>query len=358
MDKLRVHGAEVSYFTGKLEGYLRYKEIPYELVVPDMRVLARETGAAQIPAIELADGRWLTDTTPILHWLETQHPKPEVIPADPLQGFFSKLVEDYADEWMWRPAMHYRWSYKPDSILLRRRIAEELGGGVPLPGWLKRFFIYRRQLGWYVKGDAVTRKTRAHVESVYLKTLAHLQVIFERRPFMLGRIPTLADFGFFASMWRHFALDPTASAIMRRRAPAVSEWTARLWNARASGTQGSLVPGIPEDWSPLLNEIGSAYLPYLCENAEAWKRKQKRFDAEIQGVPYRRIPMSRYRVWCLERLRANFQGLPSSESNRAQAILEAHGCWEPLWRVAETASGIDPENRAPFARSIRVHYSE
>ena len=26
---LRVSGSEISYFTGKLEGYLRYKEIPY-----------------------------------------------------------------------------------------------------------------------------------------------------------------------------------------------------------------------------------------------------------------------------------------------------------------------------------------
>jgi hypothetical protein len=31
-----------------------------------------------------------------------------VIPLDPLVAFVSRLVEDYADEWMWRPAMHYR----------------------------------------------------------------------------------------------------------------------------------------------------------------------------------------------------------------------------------------------------------
>jgi hypothetical protein len=29
---LRVYGSEISYFTGKLEGYLRYKEIPYERI--------------------------------------------------------------------------------------------------------------------------------------------------------------------------------------------------------------------------------------------------------------------------------------------------------------------------------------
>ena len=27
----------------------------------------------------------------------------------------SRLLEDYADEWLWRPAMHYRWSYEADA---------------------------------------------------------------------------------------------------------------------------------------------------------------------------------------------------------------------------------------------------
>jgi len=34
------------------------------------------------------------------------------------------LVEDYADEWLWRPALHYRWSYATDKHALSRRFAE------------------------------------------------------------------------------------------------------------------------------------------------------------------------------------------------------------------------------------------
>ena len=134
------------------------------------------------------------------------------------------------------------------------------------------------------------------------------------------------------------------------------EWLARLWNARASNTSTTLVDGIPESWSPLLREIGGLYLPYLCANAEAWQRRDKRFDASIEGVRYRRIPLSRYRVWCLERLRAHFEALPEAPAARARALLESHGCWEPLWRVKDPASGVDPENRAPFAPGVKVHY--
>jgi glutathione S-transferase len=346
---LRVHGAEVSYFTGKLEGYLRYKQIPYERVAGSFAELQRHTGTSQIPAVELPDGRWLTDTTPIIDWLESEHPEPRVIPADPLQACFSRLVEDYADEWLWRPAMHYRWYYRADALLLSRKIADELATDVPLPAALKRLLIRTRQRRLFTRGDGVTRHTRAHVESIYHRTLLQLQAMLAQRPFLLGGVPTLADFGLFGSMFRHFGMDPTASTLMRETAPEVYEWVARTWNARASRSGGELGSGIPSDWGPLLDEIGSAYLPHLCANAEAWKQRRRRFDVEIQGVRYRRLRTARYRVWCLEQLRAHYAALPERAGEEARALLEQHGCWEPLWRVADPESGIDPERRAPFA---------
>ena len=355
---LRVHGASVSYYTGKLEGYLRYKEIPYERVSlgpAAMRRLRKQTGTSQMPALELPDGRFLTDTTPIIDWLEARHPEPPVIPRDPLQAFASRVVEDYAEEWLWRPAMHYRWSYHSDALHLSRRIVDELLGELPVPAFLKRMAIRRRQHGGYVRGDGVSRETWDHVEGIYLKALAQLEAVFELRPFLLGDLPTLADFGFFASMFRHFAQDPTASELMRDRAPGVFEWQARLWNARGSRLRGEQLEGIPPDWSPILNEVGSAYLPFLNANALAWQAGQRRFDAQIQDVHYRNMPVSQYRVWCLEQLRAHFEALVEPARAAARSLLEQHACWEPLQSVAELASGYDPDGRVPF-RGQRVHY--
>jgi glutathione S-transferase len=354
---LRVYGSAISYFTGKLEAYLRYKEIPYERIAMTPLVRAkvgRRTGTAQMPAVELPDGRWMTDTTPMIAWLETQHPEPAVIPRDPLQGFVSRLVEDYADEWLWRPALHYRWSHRGDALLLSRRIVDEMMARVPVPGAMKRWYIRQRQLRRYVRGDGITAATRAHVESVYLRSLDHLEAIFAARPFLLGARPTLADFGFFASMFRHFGLDPTPAAILLERAPGTFEWLARLWNARGSRTNGALAAGVPGDWSPILRDIGDAYLPHLCANAEAWKAGRTRFDVTIQGTPYRGLLVSRYRVWCLEQLRRHFASLADDARSDAQQLLEAHGCWEPLWRVEALASGYDAAGEAPFARGLAV----
>lgn len=355
---LRVHGAAVSYYTGKLEGYLRYKEIPYERVAlgpSGMRRLRERTGAAQMPALELPDGRFLTDTTPTIAWLEARHPDPPVIPRDPLQGFVSRLVEDYAEEWLWRPAMHYRWSYRTDRLHLSRRIVDELMGEIPLPGFVKRALIRRRQRGGYVQRDGVSRETWDHVEGIYLRSLEQLEAIFRTRAYLLGDLPTLADFGFFAPMFRHFSQDPTPSELMRERAPAVFEWQARLWNARASRLRGSLLPGIPADWSPILREIGSAYLPFLNDNALAWQAGKRRFDARVQGVHYRRMPVSQYRVWCLEQLRGHFEALPDAPAAAARALLEAHGCLGPLYAVGSLDSRYDPDGRVPF-QGRKVHY--
>jgi glutathione S-transferase len=264
------------------------------------------------------------------------------------------LLEDYADEWLWRPAMHYRWSHRADAALLSHAIASEILADVPAPAWLKRLIIRRRQFGRFVRGDAVTPRTREHVEGIYLRTLAALEAIFTTRPFLLGDAPTLADFGFFGPMFRHFGCDPTASAIMRDRAPGVYAWVARVWNARPAPDAPRLLPGVPADWTPLLQDVGAAFLPYLAANAEAWNARRPRFEVVVQGTRYERVPTSRYRVWCLEQLRRHYEALAAPDQSAARGILERHGCWEPLWRVRECHSGHDADGRAPFVRGLTV----
>ena len=346
---MKVYGPEVSYFTGKLEAVLRFKELPYERIPRDPGRLERATGAAQVPGVQLADGRWITDTTPIIAWLDERYPDPAVIPKAPAVAFFSRLLEDYADEWLWRPAMHYRWDYALDAHHLSRVLADELGAGSSLPRFLLRYIIRNRQRALFTKGDGVTPATWHHVEKTYLDSLAQLGAILDTRPYLLGTRPSLADFGFFGPMFRHFGHDPTGSSIMRETAPAVYEWVARVWNARASVTGGELLDHVPDDWDPILASIGSAYLPYLCANAEAWKAGRGHFDVDVEGAPYRRIRTARYRVYCLEQLRRHFEALPEPAREETRKRLEALRCWEPLWRVEVRGSGIDPERRAPFS---------
>ncbi|MEH6567449.1 MAG: glutathione S-transferase family protein [Halioglobus sp.] len=346
-----LYGSSISYFTGKLENYFRIKGLPYELRALTSKrhaSIMEKVGSTQMPALELADGRWMSDSTPIIQWFEEQYPATGVIPIDPLQRFFSLLLEDYADEWLWRPAMHFRWFYDRGARFASTQLAEELMSEMPLPGFIKRRMLIYRQRNGYTRGDGITPNQVPGVEAIYFRTLDQLEAIFQKRPFLLGENPSLADIGFSGPFFRHFALDPVPAELMRQRAPAVYEWTARLWNAKLEEGVGTQLEGIPADWGPILDEIGSNYLPYLCGNIEALIAGQKKFDVEVDGVQYTQARWSKYRVWCLKQIRARFEALDTANQEQAKALLEKHGCWEPMWRHADLPIDENVCKQLPF----------
>ena len=355
-----VYGAKISYFTGKFEAYLRYREIPYEYRPLDARlyrsVVPKRLGATQYPTVELDDGRWMSDTTPMIAWLEQTQPGTAVIPDDPVQRFVSLLVEDYADEWLWRPAMQYRWLNGPDRRLAGTRLAEEIVRIPGVPMGRRRRWVSKRQTKLFVRRDGVVDdRTRAHAEGSYLKLLGWLEPIFSERPFMLGDRPTIADFGLMGPFWRHFVHDPTPARLMQERAPATYEWAARTWNARASRIGSEpIADGIPDDWGPILHEVGETHLEALATNALAYTAGAETHDLTVQGTTYRRIPTSAYRPWCLRELQGAYGSLEPRGAERVRELLERHGCWEPLWRVTEFACDHDPDGTAPFCRATRM----
>ncbi|MEM1113316.1 MAG: glutathione S-transferase family protein [Pseudomonadota bacterium] len=358
LQPITVYGSDISYFTGKLENYFRVRGIDYELrsmqFPADEKRFKQALGLSQMPTVQLGDGRWLTDTTKIIEWFEQAYPDGGLLPSDPLQAFVCLLIEDWADEWWWRPAMHYRWHYAEGAYLQSRHLADELLGGLHLPGLLKRWLLRRRQRDGYTRGDGIGAATVPGVEAMYDHLLQQLQAIFSARAFVLGESPSLADIGLSGPFFRHFALDPVPLQILRHRAPAVLEWVARLWNARPGADGPRWLSGIPEDLGPLLDEIGQGYLPYLCANAEAVAAGKKRFDVTVGGVSYVGARYSRYRVWCLQALRDHFHALPGSAQDEVQALLVDHGCWEALWRNGELPLQPGQEQGLPFRANYKM----
>lgn len=353
-----LYGSNISYFTGKLENYFRLKNIDYTLHAmkfpSDARRIERDLGVFQMPVLQLPDGRWMTDTTKIIQWFENEQPTPALLPSNPVLAFLCYLLEDYADEWLWRPAMHYRWYYDEGAHFASRHLADEHLGSIPVPGALKRAFMRYRQRSGYTRGDGIHAGAVAGVEAIFLRLLEQLETIFAERPFLLGDRPTLADIGFSGPFFRHFALDPVPLEIIRQRAPAVLEWVARLWNTRAAECPGSEPATVPADLGPLLDAIGSDYLPYLNANVDAVTGQRKRFDAEIGGVAYRGARYSRYRVWCLAELRRQFEALPEAARAEVEALLQGHGCWEPLWQQATLPLLPGQEEELPFRASTKM----
>lgn len=354
---MRVYGSKISYYTGKLEAYLRYKGLEYERLPSTIhqREIRKHVGAMQMPVVERDDGRWMSDSTPILLQLETEHPRPAILPANEAVRFIGLLLEDYADEWLWRAAMHYRWSYSRDRELLSSIIVDELMPHIPLPRFAKRRIIQLRQRIGFVIRDGVRKQTGEHVEAGYFAALDNMTRMLETRSYLLGDAPSIADFGFMAPMLRHFGQDPTPAEVMRERAPAVYAWVARVWNAKPPASGPCFVETIPKDTAPMLKEVSETHLHQLAVNAEAFGRGARRFQMRVQGCEYVKLPVSRYRVACLERLRAAHAALTESDRAVVQALLpypEAGILWDPAF---QTRSGYDEEGEAPFNRAINVY---
>lgn len=352
----KVYGSRVSYYTGKLEAYLRYKRIAYEpLPTPygEAKMLREKVGAVQMPIVERDDGRWMSDTTPILLEIEREQPQPSILPADPAVGFIAALIEDYGDEWLWRPAMHYRWSYRRDRRFISDLLAEEVGGFMKLPHWFKRWRIAQRQFTNFVVKDCVNEVTRAHADQTYLNALDAMSAMLEHRPFLFGNAPSLADYGMMGPMFRHFGQDPTPADIMRARAPLVFEWVARMWRAAPVATP-QFVSEVPQDASALLREACETHLVQLAANAEGVARGDAHFAANIQGCRYEKLPVSRYRLWCLEQLRTGFAALGDEAKSAVRALLPYAGA-DILWAGEIPASGFNADNHLPYGKAINVY---
>ncbi len=328
MTQLRVHGLEVSYFTGKLEAYLRAKGLPYELVEMDTRSFKRcasITGVAQMPQLELADGRWLTDSTQIIAHFESAAAEVAIYPDEPALCFIADLLEDFGDEWLWRPAMYYRWSFEPDASLVSDRLARSMLRDLPLPVLLRRWLIRSRQRRHFLQGDGVTRANASAIEAIYVDVLDAMQSALSSRPFLMGERPTQADFGFFGSMFRHFASDPTPAAVMQMRSPKVLQWVHRLWNLTPDQFVDQSMPAtLAGGLDRLLCLACEDYLPYLEANEKAFEAGALQVSWQSRNVEFS-TAVNPYRVWCLQQLRSQFQSMDGAARAQVEVWLPSFG---------------------------------
>jgi hypothetical protein len=136
---------DVSYFSGKVEMNMRYKELKFDRLEPTLAELHNNigpiTGYVQVPIVRdkrkhiEESRRWLIDSTFILRHLENDRMISNesllVLPKCPVQRFFQYLLEDFADEYCWRPAMHYRWAGAHDRLVMGDRFTFEFARECP-----------------------------------------------------------------------------------------------------------------------------------------------------------------------------------------------------------------------------------
>ena len=250
--------------------------------------------------------------------------------------------------------MHYRWSFL-DREHASGHLVDEMFAGARLPRDDLRAVMVERQLGRIRHPRRRDRRTRGHVESTAMAAYDQLEAILEERPFLLGERRTIADFGFVGPMLRHFAQDPTPAELMRRRAPRLFTWVARMWEASPDPADAALIPSIDAPLSALIREACETHMIQLRDNAKGFSAGDSHFETTIQGCQYTALPVSRYRVWCLEELRREWSVLDAAarETTRSHLTDEATSLLSDPEPIAR--SDYDADREAPFNRAINVY---
>lgn len=226
---------------------------------------------------------------------------------------------------------------------------------VPLPFFLRRQFVLRRQQGVYLRKDGVTPATRAAIEQLYAATLDAMEFALQHHPFVMGERPTEADFGLFGSMFRHF-FDPTPAKIMRERAPRTLAWVTRLWALTPASFAGAApVVSVPSTLAPLLRLAVTSHLPAMKAHADAVAAGApvacfRDFGAEFT------VPSSLYRACVLNELRRAFQDLEPGQRDAVTALLADEGATAIL-AAPQSAGKFRAPHAADHCAAIRQDFS-
>jgi len=330
---LTLAGSPGSPYTRKMLAVLRYRRIPYRLLVgQEHRARMPPAKVPLLPTFYLPDAQGqlvaVTDSTPLIRRLESEPPGRAVIPESAALAWLDALIEDYADEWLTKAMFHYRWTYAPDiakaSAVLPNWFGDPLDDSA-LAAMGQTFADRQIARLRYVGSHAVTAPT---IEQSYLRLLDILERHFAVHRFVLGARPGAGDFGLYGQLTQLVAFDPTPMAIASQRAPRVVAWVHAmedLSGCEPAATDWCAPDELPSTTRELLMEIGRVHVPLLLANADALARGDERVRAVIDGRPWEQQPFP-YQGKCLAWLRRDHAALSEADRALVARALAGTGC--------------------------------
>jgi glutathione S-transferase len=331
---LKLRGAPGSPYTRKMCAVLRYRHIPYRLIIQ----YSREDRDLPEPKVHLLPTFFLpgdggqevavVDSTPLIRRFEREFAGRSIVPPDPVAAFLDLLLEDYADEWLTKAMFHYRWAYAADT---------EKAAAI-LPRWSRidapeervaalSKMVADRQIErlWVVGSNATTGPV---IEASYRRFLELFDAHLTQRPFLMGHRPGASDFGMYGQLTQLALFDPTPTAVTLQAAPRVYAWVMvmdDLSGLEPSDADWITGDAVPETLRALLGEVGRVYAPFLLANAAALRTGAARVECTIDGKPWVQQPFP-YQGKCLQWLRAAHAVLSTADRQAVDRVLAGTGC--------------------------------
>ncbi|MEE2742937.1 MAG: glutathione S-transferase C-terminal domain-containing protein, partial [Bdellovibrionota bacterium] len=323
-----------SPYSVKVRSYFRYKELDHVWIIRSFEGRSEFNRYAKIPIVPLVvtpDDIPLQDSTPLMEKLEKSSSGPKIIPDDSTLAFLSRMIEEYADEWVNKPLFHYRWNYKKDEInaskIISTYMTPQILQGIPLLGQfivkIISLFVAKRQISrrFWLGTFPVNAPI---VESSFIRILDILDSHLETRPYILGKKPSMADFGLWGQIY-NLHLDPTPHSIIIKR-KNVLNWVKRMLSPKEEGDFETLEQLIPT-LKPILEEVADIYFPWAKANFLAITEKKEKFDVQLKGQTFEQKPI-KYQAKTFKILQDIYKEY--NKNKDLNDILEKTGCLKYL----------------------------
>lgn len=223
-DKYVLWGASWSLYTAKVRPYLIKKGIEYVELNPSHphynEKIVPQVGEFTVPVLETPNGEIIADSTEIMEFLEPSYSHLPMLPEDNTLAALAHLIHSYGSEGLTKPAMYYRWNTTFENRLFaRNEFNRSLGSAEETDNFAVAMRAFLPILGIGLDHD-VDVVVEASTDRLYDTLNAH----FLEYPYILGGVPSLADYGMMGALYAHHGRDVSSSNAMKLRAPALYRW--------------------------------------------------------------------------------------------------------------------------------------
>jgi len=214
MADLILHHYPTSPFAEKVRLILGYKKLPWKsvmipMIMPKPDVVALTGGYRKTPMLQIGADIYC-DTALICDVLEHLQPEPSLYP-EPSKGMGRTLAQ-WADTTLFWTAMAY--NFQPAGMA-------QVFAGAP-PEAAKAFADDRQAMR-----SGMPRMPAADATAAYKSYLRRMSDMLDESPFLLGALPSIADFAAYHPLWFTRTRTPAMAGVLNAT-PAVLQWMNRM----------------------------------------------------------------------------------------------------------------------------------
>ena len=362
MGNVTLYAAPMSLWSGKARAYLRKHKIPFTEIMPGhpsyKEKIFPKTKRGIVPVVELSDGAVIQDTVDIIdHFEHSNQAQFSVYPDQPKQRLVALMLDMFGSEGLLKVAMHYRWNFlRENQAFIRLEFGDHIVPGATPDVIQSMAHKVMAPMQAYLPLLGLNEKTIPAVEEQYLELLVLLNAHFEQYPYLLGGLPSVADYGLFAPLYAHLSRDPYPGMIMKSKAQRVYRWIERMNAPDADMPEYGDYPQqyfiddeIPETLQVILRLVAKDFLPELkqavteinqwladnpdvegqCVTEKPRIKALKQMDYPFRGVTVTGMVIP-YQLYMLQRITDFFATCSGDDKTLVESFFSSQGLQELL----------------------------